>query len=117
MRTQFLSRMVSLSDEIGNPLQLLYYPPYHSRYNPVERCRGVPEMHWNGTVLADAETMLRWAGSMTWKGLNPLVRISKKIYEKGVSLSRSAMRSVEERLKRNPLLPKWDILITPQSAF
>lgn len=117
MRTQFLSRMVILSDEIGKPLQLLYYPPYHSKYNPVERCWGVLEMHWNGTILTDAETMLRWAGSMTWKGLNPLVEISKKIYEKGVSLGKSAMRSVEERLKRNPLLPKWDILITPQSAF
>ena len=63
IRTQFLNRMVSFSYEIGKPVQLLYYPPYHSKYNPIERCWGVLENHWNGTKLADAETMLRWAGS------------------------------------------------------
>ncbi|WP_373425515.1 hypothetical protein [Chroococcidiopsis cubana] len=25
------------------------------------------------------------------------------------------MRSIEQRLERNPLLPKWDILIRPAS--
>jgi hypothetical protein len=39
-RTQFLSRMVQLADRINKPLQLLYYPPYHSKYNPIERCWG-----------------------------------------------------------------------------
>ena len=28
--TQFLSRMVQLADAIHTPIQLLYYPPYHS---------------------------------------------------------------------------------------
>jgi hypothetical protein len=27
--------------------------------------------------------------------------------------SRQAMQSIEERLERTPLLPKWDILIRP----
>ena len=31
-RTQFLKRMVQLADHIGKPIQLLYYPPYHSKY-------------------------------------------------------------------------------------
>jgi len=50
---------------------------------------------------------------MTWKGIHPLVELSREVYEKGVSLSREAMKAVEERLERNPLLPKWDILIRP----
>jgi hypothetical protein len=114
MRTQFLNRMVNFSKEIGKPIQLLYYPPYHSKYNPIERCWGVLENHWNGTKLVDAETMLKWASTMTWKGLHPVIKISKKVYEKGVSLTKSAMSSVEKFLDRNPLLPKWDILINPQ---
>jgi hypothetical protein len=32
-RTQFLSRMVQLADLINKPIQLLDYPPYHSKYN------------------------------------------------------------------------------------
>jgi hypothetical protein len=37
-------------------------------------------------------------------------------YEKGVILSKSVMRAIEKRLKRNPELPKWDILIEPMAA-
>jgi hypothetical protein len=36
-----------------------------SKYNPVERCWGILEQHWNGTKLTDAETMLKWANTMT----------------------------------------------------
>lgn len=113
VRTQFLHRLVELTDQIGKPIQLLYYPPYHSKYNPIERCWGILELHWNGAKLTDTQTLLEWAQSMTWKGLHPIVKVSKKIYKKGISLTTKAMREIEMRLERNPLLPKWDILIRP----
>ena len=116
VRTQFLHRLVEFADTIGKPIQLLYYPPYHSKYNPIERCWGILEQHWNGSQLVDVETMLEWAHTMTWKGLHPIVELSHKLYQKGISLSKSAMRAVEARLQRNPLLPKWDILIRPAVA-
>ena len=111
-RTQFLNRMVQLVDEIKKPIQLLYYPPYHSKYNPIERCWGILELKWNGTMLTDVETMLEWAKRMTWKGIQPVVELSRKVYEKGVSLSKAAMKAVEARLDRDPQLPKYDILIS-----
>jgi hypothetical protein len=85
-------------------------------YNPIERCWGILENHWNGTKLINAETMPGWAGSMTWKGLSPVIKVSKRIYDKGISLTKSAMRSVEKFLVRNPLLPKWDILVNPETG-
>ncbi len=112
-RTQFLKRMVAFADPVGKPIQLLYYPPYHSKYNPVERCWGILEKHWNGAKLVDVDAMLGWAKSMTWKGIRPVVEISRKTYKKGISLSKNAMQEVEARLERNPILPKWDILIRP----
>src|SRR5205807_9584174 len=115
-RTQFLYRMVQLADYMNKPIQLLYYPPYHSKYNPIERCWGILELHWNGAQLIDVETMLEWAKRMTWKGVQPIVKLSREVYAKGVSLSKAAMRAVEARLERNPLLPKWDILIHPVGA-
>jgi hypothetical protein len=57
--------------------------------------------------------MLEWAKSMTWKGLHPVVKLSRRVYRKGISLSKKAMRPIEARLERNPRLPKWDILIRP----
>ena len=50
VRTQFLKRMVEFADEIGKSIQLLYFPPYHSKYNPIERCWGILEPHWNGAL-------------------------------------------------------------------
>ena len=113
VRTQFLHRMVQFVDQIGTPIQLLYFPPYHSKYNPIERCWGILEQHWNGTQLINVDTMLAWAQSMTWKGFHPLVTLSRMVYQKGVALSKAAMRAVEVRLERDPLLPKWDIMIRP----
>lgn len=113
VRTQFLKRMVEFCDQIGKPIQLLYYPPYHSKYNPIERCWGILEQHWNGTQLRDVNTMLQWAQTMTWRGIRPIVVLNQRIYSKGISLSKTAMREIENRLERNPDLPKWDILIRP----
>lgn len=113
VRTQFLKRMVEFCDQIGKSIQLLYYPPYHSKYNPIERCWGILEQHWNGTQLKDLNTLLQWAQSMTWKGIHPIVVCNQKLYAKGISLSKTAMREIEKRLERNPDLPKWDILIRP----
>ncbi len=113
VRTQFLKRIVELTDTIGKSIHLLYYPPYHSKYNPIERCWGILEQHWNGAKLVDVKTMLAWARSMTWKGLHPIVHLNQKVYQKGISLTKTAMREIERRLERNPLLPKWDILIRP----
>jgi Rhodopirellula transposase DDE domain len=58
VRTQVLYRMGQLVDTIGKPIQLLYYPPYHSKYNPIERCWGILELPWNGTQLHEVKTML-----------------------------------------------------------
>jgi len=50
-RSQFLYRMVQFVEKHQVNVRLAYYPPYHSKYNPVERCWGVLETHWNGALL------------------------------------------------------------------
>ncbi|NRB09665.1 MAG: hypothetical protein HRU34_23100 [Richelia sp.] len=57
--------------------------------------------------------MLSCASSMTWKGLYSILTLSKTVYQKGISLTKTAMKQVESRLQRNPLLSQWDILIQP----
>lgn len=46
-RTQFLKRMVGFAHERRLDVESAYYPPYHSKYNPIERCWGILELHWN----------------------------------------------------------------------
>ncbi len=37
-RTQLIKRMVEFSQVSGLKIRLIYYPPHHSKYNPIERC-------------------------------------------------------------------------------
>jgi len=65
-RTQFMKRLVEFVDRHQVEVELVYLPPYHSKYNPIERCWGILEQHWNGTLLHSVAEVLRWAGTMTW---------------------------------------------------
>jgi Rhodopirellula transposase DDE domain len=88
IRTQFLNPMVQFADQIGKPIQLLLLSVLpRAKYNPMKRCWGILELHWNGTHLIDVQTMLAWAQSMTWKGIHShsRVELSRKLYQKGVS--------------------------------
>lgn len=85
-RSQFLARLAAFADTSGLRIRLVYYPPYHSKDNAIEQGWGALERHWNGTLLSTAETALRWAQTMTWKGRAPVVRLTDKLYQKGVRL-------------------------------
>jgi hypothetical protein len=39
-RTQWLKRLIEFADRIGLEIRLVYYPAYHSKYNPIEHCWG-----------------------------------------------------------------------------
>jgi len=114
-RTQFIKRMVAFADQYQLEIVLVYYPPYHSKYNPIERCWGILEPHWNGTLLNSVEMVLAWAGTMTWKGMQPVVVLLDKTYEKGVRLAQKTFQEFEQRLQRDERLPKYSVRILPQS--
>jgi len=115
-RTQFMNRMVMFADATGLEVKLVYYPPYHSKYNPIEHCWGVLENHWNGTLLNRVATVVEWARTMTWKGAHPIVSLIETTYAKGVRIAKGAFEAIESRLQRHNDLPKYDVLIQPQTA-
>ncbi len=112
-RTQFMQRLVDFVARYGITIRLAYYPPYHSKYNPIERCWGILEQHWNGALLDTIATVVQFAASMTWKGIHPIVELVSTVYHKGVKLTKEAMALVEAQLNRNSALGKWFIDIVP----
>jgi len=110
-RTQFIQRLVDFAQHYHMNLHLAYYPPYHSKYNPVERCWGILEQHWNGTLLDSIEAVINYAASMTWKGNHPVVKLVTTTYQTGVKLTKEAMSILETQLQRLPLLGKWFVKI------
>lgn len=112
-RTQFIKRMTEFSDKTGLIVRLVYYPPYHSKYNPIERCWGRLEEHWNGELLDSVGKVIAWAKTMTWKGVSPVVHLWNKKYKRGIRLTKKEMKPYERRIQRSDRLPKWDIIIEP----
>jgi len=106
-RTQFMHRIVAFVQQYHISVRLAYYPPYHSKYNAVERCWGILENHWNGSLLDSLDAVLQFASSMTWKGGHPLVDLVTTAYQTGVKFTKEAMETVEVQLMRLPELEKW----------
>jgi hypothetical protein len=112
-RTQFIKRMVELSQTIALPIRLIYYPPYHSKYNPIERCWAALEHYWNGAILDSVEAAVEWASHMRWKAMAPVVCLVDGIYEKGVKLLAEELEPYLPFWQRSETLPKWDVTILP----
>ncbi len=71
------------------------------------------EEHWNGEILDSIDKVVRWAATMTWKGIKPIVHLWEKVYEKGVRLTKKLMKPYDNRIERSNSLPKWDVIIEP----
>jgi transposase len=106
-RTQFMQRLVDFCELYHLNIRLAYYPPYHSKYNPIERCWGALEGHWNSSLLDSIDAVIAYSRSMTWKGAHPLVELVTTVYQTGIKLTKQAMEALETQFDRLPSLDKW----------
>lgn len=114
-RTQFIKRIVEFANKYSITVKLVYYPPYHSKYNPVERTWAALELHWNGDLLDCEETVIKFAKTMTWNEKCPTVKIVDKIYELGQKLTPKIMKTYEKVIDRLQGLEDWFVTISPDS--
>ena len=113
-RSQFLYRLVCLAQAEQLAIELAYYPPYHSKYNPIERCWSSLEKKWNGVLLTCWEVVRACALRMTWRRKHPVVERLERTYSAKVKVSKGEMKDVNARLERSATLPKYDITIKPR---
>lgn len=111
-RTQFMQRLLGFVQKYQITVRLAYYPPYHSKYNPVERCWGILEQHWNGSLLDSVDAVLQFTRTMTWNGKHPVVELVTTTYQTGVKLTKEAMKALETQFQRLPFLGKWFVDLT-----
>ena len=115
-RSQWLLRMVQLAQRYGWLVVLVYYPPYHSKYNAIERLWGILENYWRGELLDSEAAVLGYAGHMTYNGVHPQVHRVREQYVKGVKLTKAQRKRLEQWLQRKPGLAKWAIEIPPPAT-
>lgn len=111
---KFLRRMIQFSDWSGLEIRLVYYPPYHSKYNPIERCWSSLQRKWNGVLLTSGQIVLSCARRMNWHGKHPQVHSIVDYYEDDEAVSNAEMKAINARLHRSKALPKYDITIKPK---
>lgn len=70
-RSQFFLRMTEFADQTGLWVRLAYCPPYHSKYNAIERYWAGLEKSWNGYLLSTVDTVINRAGHFYWKACAP----------------------------------------------
>jgi len=111
---RFRQELQELSDRIGREIRVAHYPPYSSKWNPIEHrffchiSRG-----WNGMVFNDASEMVLAATRVTTAaGLKVHASLKTQQYEKGVKASESFLQ--DYRVVHDDHLGKWNYVIKPR---
>ena len=114
VRTAFMKGLVDLAIKYQIEIELVYYPPYHSKYNAVERIWARLEKMWNGMLLLSENICNKIISKLTWEENKAIVKYITKNYKKGVTYSKEEMKKYESiNIHRNESLKKWSIIITP----
>lgn len=114
VRTIFLKGLIEISKKYQITIELIYYPPYHSKYNPIERLWARLENIWNGFLLETKEKCLNFMKNLTWKGMKSVTKLKEVKYEKGLTVEKEEMKKLEDKyIFRKDGIKKWSIIITP----
>ena len=111
----FKAELQGLSNAIGLPIRICHYPPYASKWNPIEH-RLFPHVTraMEGVRLDSVETVKNLIrDTKTETGLKVFVRETKKIYEKGVKVAKEFIDKIN--ITRHGKLGDLNYTIFPQN--
>jgi len=112
-RYVFKEAIQALADRLGIEIRVAHYPPYCSKYNPIEHrlfphvtraCRGV--------IFRTLETVRYYmAKTSTHSGLTLTVKVLEKVYETGRKCAEGFKESM--KIAFDNVLPKWNYRANP----
>jgi hypothetical protein len=115
-RYVFKERLQELANRLGVEVRVAHYPPYCSKYNPIEHrlfphvtraCRGV--------IFRSLETVRYYMSKAeTSTGLVVKVSIPEKAYETGLKCAAGFKKT--KRIVFDKILPKWNHRAVPERA-
>ena len=108
----FKESLQHLSNAINLPIRMAHYPPYTSKWNPVEH-RVFPHITRSmaGVVLVSVElvkTLVKQTTTTT--GLKVFARITKKVYETGKQVANDFYEWAN--IKADEKLGQWNYVIS-----
>ena len=109
----FKEKLQMLADKIEIEIRIAHFPPYTSKYNPIEHrlfphfTHACKELIFNDIKIVK-EAM---ANTKTKKGLRTIVSVIDKIYETGEKVADGFKENM--RIRFDELLPKWNYRAVP----
>ena len=109
----FKQNLMKLAKAIGMNILVMHYPPYCSKYNPIEHRLFAPiTRSWSGAPLLSAEmARQRAASTKTSKGLNVYASINNKSYETKRPIESTFESDKQKYIIFDDCLPKWNYLV------
>jgi Rhodopirellula transposase DDE domain len=111
----FKQELQDLADEIGRKIRVAHYPPYCSKYNPIEhRLFPFITRAWNGVLLDSISTMKDLVSrrcSDLKSGIKIFVDVTKESFKAGVRVFDNFLDTCD--IVHDKINPKWNYLITP----
>jgi hypothetical protein len=115
-RYVFKEQLQKLANRLGVEIRVAHYPPYCSKYNPIEHrlfphvtraCRGV--------IFRTLETVRHYMSKTeTATGLKVEVSILEKVYETGLKCAAGFKETM--KIVFDKVLPKWNYRAIPEPA-
>lgn len=111
MRT--VADLQNLSSRLGLPIRVAHYPPYCSKYNPIEHRLFCHMTRAASGVISTSLNIAQelYSKTSTKTSLSVIVRLLEKSYQK----SRKAVKSFKEEMEIvfDELLPRWNYVAHP----
>jgi Rhodopirellula transposase DDE domain len=112
----FKQDLQALVNELGIEIRIAHYPPYTSKYNPIEHrlfphltrvCQG---------VIFDSVEMVKdlMAKAKTHTGLRVLTTVLERVYKTGRQVTENFKQTME--IVFDDYLPQWNYTAKPQRA-
>jgi hypothetical protein len=110
---RFKEDLIEVSRRLGLCLRIAHYPPYTSKWNPIEhRLFSQVERTWSGVMLDSPEIALETVqNTRTQSGLQVTARILEKVYEVGRACSKTFRAVKDNFIRHDPILGKWNYVI------
>lgn len=113
-RTLWIKRLIELATKFNISIELVYYPPYHSKYNMIERYWARLQLSWNGIIIDTVDKMIDTINKVTWKNVKSSAVLINKEYKKGITIDKEEMKELERKhVYREEGIEKWSLVITP----
>ena len=114
-RYVFKEGLQKLADHLGLEIRVAHYPPYCSKYNPIEH-RMFPHVTraCRGVIFRSLETVRYYVSKAeTSTGLTVKVSILEKVYQTGRKCAAGFKKTM--KIVFDKILPKWNYTAVPQS--